>query len=211
MQHKLTVSYWQPIGPIFKHQAVQVDAWLLKPGLIGCQTTSVTNYQSMPHNIPEEQMSYSISVCVSVCVLNHWNSYYSLCLNPQHYWPLFNIWWGPACFLNHCGSRIEHRKWSIISCCKNAGQNDITSGFQKSGRIQIFGIDSKRSNLSLFLSLSVPSLPTPLTLPKDINCSVRSWCSSYGHFYSNDTWQPWMHIFTFYVSLCSSLHFHSYL
>jgi hypothetical protein len=37
-----------------------------KIGLIGCPRTSVTNYQSMLYNIPEEQSSYFISLWVSV-------------------------------------------------------------------------------------------------------------------------------------------------
>jgi hypothetical protein len=47
----------QPIGPIFKGQAVQEEssctAWPLKMGPIGCLETSVTNYQSTLRNIAE--------------------------------------------------------------------------------------------------------------------------------------------------------------
>ena len=52
----------QPIGPIFKDQAVQFfsSSWTvlhLKVVPIGCPETLVTNYQSMLRKIPEERRS----------------------------------------------------------------------------------------------------------------------------------------------------------
>jgi hypothetical protein len=47
----------QVIGPINK---VQGTARLLKTGQIDCPETSVTNYQSMLRNIPEERISRNV-------------------------------------------------------------------------------------------------------------------------------------------------------
>ena len=54
MQPRLVVTdiLGQHIGPVFKGQAVGFR--LLNLGPIGCPETSVTNYQSVHCNIPEE-------------------------------------------------------------------------------------------------------------------------------------------------------------
>ena len=58
-QHRLVFTdvSGQPIGPIFKGQAIRT-AWLLNMGPTGCPETSVTNYQSTLSNIPEERRSH---------------------------------------------------------------------------------------------------------------------------------------------------------
>jgi hypothetical protein len=52
-QHRLVVSYW---CSHLRGSSILV-AWLLKLGLICCPGTSVTNYQSILRNIPEERRS----------------------------------------------------------------------------------------------------------------------------------------------------------
>ena len=51
----------QPIGPVFKGQAVQSSctAWPLKMGQLRRTVTSVTNYYSTLPNITEERRSHS--------------------------------------------------------------------------------------------------------------------------------------------------------
>jgi hypothetical protein len=53
MRHRLVLSYWHSV----LWGSSSLIAWLWKVGLICCPETSVTKYQSMLHNIPEERRS----------------------------------------------------------------------------------------------------------------------------------------------------------
>ena len=82
----LTDVSGQPVGPIFKGQAVQEEflhyswtAWPLKIGPISCAETSVPNYHSTLRKIPEERRSHLPEITEQI--LYYWYYY-------RHYW-----WW----------------------------------------------------------------------------------------------------------------------
>jgi len=88
-------TFWgQPLSPIFK------SAGLFNMGLTGCPEASVTNYQSMPYNIPERvrtsdltpwcwMADQSAATTLQCCAIKQSISHHFKCVQlPSHWWDL---------------------------------------------------------------------------------------------------------------------------